>query len=111
MTINELGKVSAEIEKEKGWLEEERSPLEIAALVHSEISEFVEDYRDAKSYVGGWELSPLTKKPQGPATEMADAIIRILGYCHRQGWDMDAVIAAKTAFNRTRPYRHGNKKF
>ena len=45
MTITELVKQAFENAKEKGWHDEERSPLEYHALIHSEISEATEEAR------------------------------------------------------------------
>lgn len=58
-----------------GWWEGERDIAEIYALIHSELSEALEEYRSGKEmiyYVDG--------KPEGIAVELADAVIRILDY-------------------------------
>lgn len=58
-----------------GWWEGERKIDEIYALIHSELSEALEEYRSGKEmiyYVDG--------KPEGIAVELADAVIRILDY-------------------------------
>ena len=49
-------------------------------------------------------------KPEGEAAELADAVIRIMDYFESKGWDLEAVVLAKSAYNETRPYRHGGKK-
>lgn len=48
-------------------------------------------------------------KPEGIPIEIADAVIRILDECANRGIDIDEAIRIKMEFNRTRPYRHGNK--
>lgn len=48
-------------------------------------------------------------KPEGIATEMVDCLIRILDWCGKEGVDVEAVLAQKHEYNRTRPYRHGGK--
>lgn len=48
-------------------------------------------------------------KPEGIAVEMADCLIRILDWCAKEGIDIDAITHKKITYNRTRPYRHGNK--
>lgn len=48
-------------------------------------------------------------KPEGEATELADAIIRIGDYFAARGWDLEAVVALKMNYNRTRPQKHGGK--
>ena len=50
-----------------------------------------------------------TWKPEGEAVELADAVIRVMDYFGRQGWDLEAVIALKLAYNATRGHRHGGK--
>ena len=49
------------------------------------------------------------KKPEGIAVELCDCIIRILDYLGKEGVDVEAVLAEKHAYNKTRPYRHGGK--
>lgn len=48
-------------------------------------------------------------KPEGIATEMVDCLIRILDWCGKEGVDVEAVLAQKHEYNRTRQYRHGGK--
>ena len=50
------------------------------------------------------------KKPEGMYVEMVDCLIRILDYLSHENVDIDRVMAEKIAYNKTRPYRHGNKK-
>jgi len=106
----------------------EPSPLEIHALIHSEIAEATEEIRNKKwaFYLKGhdgegndtpdfetieWQLSKHPgAKPEGEAVEFADAIIRILETAYTKGWDMDAILEAKMSYNETRPYKHGGKK-
>lgn len=58
-----------------GWWEGERDIAEIYALIHSELSEALEEYRNGRPmfYIDGG-------KPEGIAVELADAVIRILDY-------------------------------
>lgn len=108
MEINELIKTAHSIAKEKGWHDKKISHLEFAALVHSEISEFVEDVRDN---IGEFYYLDEHKnsKPRGKLIEIADVVIRIADYCGAMGWDLESAIEAKMEFNKTRPYRHGGK--
>jgi NTP pyrophosphatase (non-canonical NTP hydrolase) len=82
--------------------------MEIAALIHSEVSEFVEAERDG-IILDGIEIE--TGKPIGPASELADVIIRVLDYAHFRGIDMDGVVKAKMEYNKTRSHRHGGKRY
>lgn len=78
-SINYLIKKIHENAISHGWWEEERSRDEIFALIHSELSEALEEYRNSKPmiyYMDG--------KPEGIAVELADAVIRILDYIGRK---------------------------
>ena len=106
--INEVAKEIHENAVKHGWWEDERSFPEIIALIHSEVSEALEEYRNGHSatevYYG------YDEKPEGIPIELADVIIRILDYCAYAGIDIDAAISEKHEYNKSRPYRHGGKK-
>lgn len=93
--------------EDKGWNEGERSPAEWAALLHTEASEFYEEYRNGhlpdEIYLseGG--------KPEGQAVELADAAIRIFHWFARHNISLQETLKLKTDYNLTRPYRHGGK--
>ena len=53
--------------------------------------------------------SARSKKPEGVAVELADAVIRIADLCGYLGIDLDAVIEEKMAYNAGRPYKHGKR--
>ena len=118
--FNELAWEIHENAMAHGWWEENRTFPEIVALCHSELSEALEEYRNARPMV--YCVNPDEDvccnvcgfrdgkaKPEGIATEMADCIIRILDWAGAEGIDMDAIIRAKMDYNKTRPYKHGGK--
>jgi len=80
------------------------------ALIHSEISEALEEYRTpsrdlrAVRYVTDEQGRG---KPEGFQIELADAIIRILDLAERLSIDMGWAIEQKVEYNRERPYLHG----
>lgn len=92
---------------DKGWYEEPRTFGDIIALLHSELSEAMEDYRDGR---GIREIYYEGDKPCGIPIEFADVLIRIFDTCGHLGIDLEDAIKLKTAYNKTRPIRHGGKQ-
>lgn len=108
MRIKDLQTIVHGLAKEKGWYEgAPRNPLELHMLIVSEIAEATECARRDE---GPLTLSP-TGKPEGELVELADAVIRILDYCEFRGWDLEGAIALKHKYNKSRPHRHGGKKY
>ncbi|MFZ4594194.1 MAG: MazG nucleotide pyrophosphohydrolase domain-containing protein [Verrucomicrobiaceae bacterium] len=96
---------------EKGWHEEDEIPptpvrmMTWMALLHSEVSEAVEDIRRNKIQTVCREDG----KPEGMASELADVIIRALDTAGAMGFDMETEIRTKVDFNKTRSHKHGGK--
>lgn len=105
MKINDIVKEVHQISKDKGWHDRPRELPEILMLAVSELAEALEEYRNNMP-----ESYEKDGKPEGAAIEMADCIIRIMDAFGKYGWDLEAAMRKKIEFNRTRPYRHGNKK-
>lgn len=95
MTIDQLVKEAHNTALDKGWWIFPRTDLEIHALIHSEIAEATEAVREKGDYAHQEEL--------------ADAVIRIADFFGKKEWDLSAILAMKMAYNKTRPFRHGNK--
>ena len=102
------------IAREKGWHDDDESQsrqstlkmMTWMALIHSEVSEAVEELRQGR-------IATVTRpdgKPEGFASELADIVIRVFDTAGAMGIDMESEIRAKMDYNTTRPYRHGGKR-
>ena len=109
MNINDLIKEAHENAVAHGWWEEERPFPEIIALIHSEVSEALEEYRAGRE-PGRTLYRVCDNKPEGIPIELADVVIRILDACGKYGIDLEKAIQLKMAYNKLRPYKHGGKK-
>lgn len=80
-------------------------PMKLA-LLHAEVSEVLEAYRQ----YGLLGLDrPINPGSGSIPEEFADIVIRVLDICGSYGIDIEAAIKAKYAYNLTRPYNHGGK--
>lgn len=127
-TLGEWAKICHETSASKGWWDGiKRQSAEVLkdvpakiALIHSEVSEALEDFRkmagetDEEMYKNliGFYYEPDKHghlKPVGFASELADVHIRLFDLERALGIDIDRAVAEKNAYNQKREHRHGGK--
>jgi len=124
MNISDLMHEANSTATEKGWWEKDKPFSESIALMHSELSEALEEWRkfglnrDALLYTkvgaNNWTREHVFTfrdgdKPEGIAAELADVLIRIFDVSQQHNIPLIEAIRVKMAFNKTRSHRHGNK--
>lgn len=87
---------------EKGWWRRHRPFAELLCLLHSEISETLEEYRKPSP-----NTITMSKKVR---EELADIVIRLWDMCGYYGIDIAQEVLKKHFKNLKRPYRHGGKR-
>ena len=107
MDIKELQIAAHAIAVDRGWWEEDRNVGELLALVHSEVSEALEEWRIDEGLA---VIRMEGDKPVGFAVELADTLIRICDLAESASIDLNAALKIKMAYNSTRPWRHGGKR-
>lgn len=123
-SIRSLCEVAHQTALDHGWWnfpDGQRNEFELLALVHSEISEAVEELRSGRTPADvhyNWDravkvrgMTATLPKPEGYLSELADVLIRIGDIVEHHGLTNEflAVLEQKLNYNQHRPYRHGDK--
>lgn len=107
--INQLCQESYENAKAHGfWAEgEARNKAEMLALMHSELSEALEELRHGHKPDEVYFLS--TGKPEGVPIELADLLIRVFDFCAGFNVNLGQAILVKMEYNKKREQMHGRQ--
>lgn len=90
--------------RSKGFMKDFVPIPEQIALMHSELSEALESYRNREPI-----SFTVNGKPEGIASEYIDVIIRAFNYCSHLDIDVAREMERKRSYNLTRKYMHGGK--
>lgn len=108
--FKQLADLIHSINKQHGFWPEtnpsDRNFGEAVALMHSELSEALEEHRSGKP---AFYVDNGNGKPEGWATEMVDCMIRMLDFLGAHQINIDQILLEKIIYNNSRPYKHGRE--
>ncbi len=104
-SLDEWDNIIHQINVANGWFASDRTMGDDIALLHSEVSEAFEAFRNGNmnsNGTDGYDSSAF-------GSELADIFIRLLDTAHRYNIDLPLEIRDKLIYNSMRGYRHGGK--
>jgi len=124
MEINDFVQQVEDYAIEKGW-RKKGEPRDLAPMlmnICSEIGEAWEEIRERKPKLYGVypdgtitedikEIKKYNLKPEGVIAELIDILIWTVDTVKEQEGNVEELLLLKHNYNKTRSYRHGNKKY
>jgi NTP pyrophosphatase (non-canonical NTP hydrolase) len=107
-SIRNVAHACHEMAISKGWHDTPREFGTMIALIHSELSEALEEARSERGYETWYSDGG---KPEGVPAELADVVIRVFDTAEMYGIDIEGAIFEKMEYNAGRSHRHGGKAF
>jgi len=106
-TMNKFQKMMHKNAVDHGWHDKPVSFGTTCMNIVREVSEAFDEYARHREVT---EVYYKGEKPEGIPVELADIFIRICDFCEKENISLGEVAVLKHKFNKTRSYRHGNKK-
>lgn len=105
LKINKFAQLVHQNAVKHGWWDTDPKFPELAVMIHSEVSEAVDEWRNKKP-----DFYYDKDKPCGVAIELIDVLLRTLDLLAAMGVDTERLLTIKHSYDRTRTYRHGGKR-